>query len=104
MSFNIVDIKVVTDYTDFSNTVSFQLNVPVTGADAATITKALASSAWTDVESSITAAVKASAPTPVQTLVAALIKAYTGSAPASGSGSASESGDTPAPTQDNPPS
>lgn len=82
MSFNIVDIKVVTDYTDFSNAVQFQLNVPVAETDAAILVKALASGPWSDVESAITKAVQASAPMPIQALVAELIKAYAGSAPA----------------------
>jgi len=82
MSFNIVDIKVVTDYTDFSSTVQFQLNVPVSATDASAIYKSLSSGPWSDVEAGITKAVQASAPTPVQTLVAALIQAYSGAAPA----------------------
>lgn len=81
MSFNIVDIKVVTDYTDFSSTVQFQLNVPVTATDATAIYKSLTSGPWSDVEVGITKAVQSSAPTPVQTLVAELIKAYSGTAP-----------------------
>lgn len=82
MSFNIVDIKVVTDYTDFSSTVRFALNVPITSKDADTVNKALTSGAWSDIESDLTKAVKSSAPAQVQTLVAALIKAYSGSDPA----------------------
>lgn len=82
MSFNIVDIKVVTDYTDFSSTVRFSLNVPITATDADTVNKALSTGAWSDIETDLTKAVKASAPTQVQTLVAALIKAYSGSDPA----------------------
>ena len=100
MSFNIVDIKVVTDYTDFSSTVRFHLNVPVSADDADTIYKALSSGAWSDVEGDITKAVQASAPTPVQTLVADLIKAYSGSAPAAPAGDKTDTpggdgGDTP---------
>jgi hypothetical protein len=78
MSFNIVDIKVVSDYTDFSSTVRFHLNVPVSKDDATAIYKTLASGPWSDVEAGITKAVKASAPTTIQTLVAALLQAYSG--------------------------
>lgn len=78
MSFNIIDIQVATDYTNFSSTVRFHLNVPVAAADADAITKALATAAWTDVETAITAAVKKNAPTSVQTLVASLLTAYSG--------------------------
>ena len=82
MSFNIVDIKVVTDYTDFSSSVRFALNVPIAAADADTVNKALATGAWSDIEADITKAINNSAPTQVQTLVASLIKAYAGSSPA----------------------
>lgn len=77
MSFNIVDIQVVTDYTDFSNTVRFHLNVPVTASDADTVLKALASQDWDTVSGDLTKAVK-NAPQPVQDLVAQLIAAYAG--------------------------
>lgn len=81
MSFNIVDIKVVSDYTDYSSTVRFHLNVPVSKDDATAIYKTLASGAWADVEADITKAVKASAPTTIQTLVASLLQAYSGALP-----------------------
>jgi hypothetical protein len=99
MSFNIVDIKVVTDYTDFSNAVQFQLNVPVAETDAATLVKSLAAGPWSDIESAITKAVQASAPTPIQTLVAELIKAYAGTPPAAPTPSPSPS---PAPKPEEP--
>ena len=86
MSFNIVDIQVVTDYTDFSNTVRFQLNVPVTSDDAATIFKALSSESWDTVSGDITTAVK-NAPQPIQDLVAKLTEAYSGKSSSGGSGS-----------------
>ena len=82
MSFNIVDIKVVTDYTDFSSAVRFQLNVPIADADAVKIYKALSSGAWSAVEGEITTAVKDTAPVPMQTLVTQLLTAYSGAAPA----------------------
>ncbi len=79
MSFNIVNIKVSTDYTDYSNIVQFQLNVPVTAEDATTLYKALASGDWKSIETDITAAVNKNAPTSIQSVVAALLKAYSGS-------------------------
>lgn len=81
MSFNIVDIKVVTDYTDFIDSLRMGLNVPLSNDDAAAIHKALASGAWSDIEASITKAVTASAPVGVRKLVAALLLAYSGAAP-----------------------
>lgn len=78
MSFNVVEIQVVTDYTDFSNTVRFHLNVPVTPDAAGAIAKALDGQAWDDVSTAITTATKASAPAPIETLVEALLAAYAG--------------------------
>ncbi|MFC1673703.1 hypothetical protein ACFL12_06080, partial [Pseudomonadota bacterium] len=75
MSFNIVDIKVVTDYTDFSNAVQFRLNVPVTQKDADKIYGDLAEGAWSAIETDMTAAIKNGAPAPIQALVAELVKA-----------------------------
>jgi len=94
MSFNIVDIKVVTDYTDHSSTVRFSLNVPVSSADADAIYTALTSGAWSDVESDITKAVKDSAPVPIQTLVTELLTAYSGAAPASASATTTDTSTT----------
>ena len=81
MSFNIVEIKVRTDYTDFSNAVSFTLNVPVTQADADATYKELSAGAWDDVEKALNAAVDKGAPQPIQSLVKQLLKAYSGKEP-----------------------
>lgn len=83
---NTIEIKVVTDYTEFTNTVRFQLAVPVAGDDAKTIYKDLNGGDWSQAESAITAAVKKSAPSSIVTVVQDLLKAYSGS---SGSGGAS---------------
>lgn len=78
MSFNVVEIQVVTDYTDFSSTVRFHLDVPVTADAAVAIAKALDGQAWDDVSTAITTATKASAPAPIENLVEALLAAYAG--------------------------
>ncbi len=78
MSFNIVDIKVSTDYTGYSNTIQFQLNVPVTADDAATLYKDLAGGDWSSIETGITTAVNKNAPKSIQSMVAELLKAYSG--------------------------
>jgi len=92
MIVNNVDIKVATDYTAFTNTVSFQVAVPITTDDATTIYKDLAAGDWATTESAITAAVKKSAPTQIQTLVTALLAAYNGT-PAGGGGGGGGGGD-----------
>jgi len=82
MSLNVIDIRVATDYTAFTNTVEFTLAVPVSSADAKTIYTDLVSGDWATVQADITKAVNASAPTPIQTVVASLLLAYSGAAPA----------------------
>jgi len=81
MIVNNVDIKVVTDYTAFTNTVHFQVVVPVAEADATTIYTDLADGDWTKTEQDITTAVNKSAPKQIQTLVATLLAAYNGTPP-----------------------
>lgn len=93
MGFNIVEIEVITDYTNFSNAVRFHLNVPVTAEAAAAITQALsggvgadgkpvAPAPWDAVAKAITDATSASAPAPVEKLVEDLLAAYAGKSPA----------------------
>lgn len=84
MSFNVVEIKVRSDYTDHSNALCFAVNVPITSADVDAVNKALASSPWKDVSSAIIKAVNASAPKPIQELVTTMMTAYAGEAPATG--------------------
>jgi len=91
MILNNVDIKVATDYTAFTNTIQFQVAVPVAAADATTIYKDLAAGDWATTQTAITDAVKKSAPTQVQTLVTALLAAYNGT-PASGTGTGTGTG------------
>jgi len=86
---NNVDIKVVTDYTAFTNTVRFQVAVPVSSDDATTIYKDLAGGDWSTTQSAITAAVKKSAPSQIQTLVKTLLEAYSGT-PSSDAGGAAD--------------
>ena len=81
MSLNVIDIRVATDYTAFTNTVEFTLAVPVSSDDAKTIYSALVKDDWATVQADITKAVTASAPTPIQTLVASLLLAYSGASP-----------------------
>lgn len=90
MIVNNVDIKVVTDYTAFTNTVRFQIVVPVSADDADKIYKDLGNGDWSQAETDITAAVKKSAPVQIQTLVSTLLKAYSGT----------ESGTSDTPKQD----
>jgi len=78
MSVNSVDIKVVTDYTAYTNTVRFEVEVPLTSEDATTIYKDLAAGVWATTEADITTAVKKTAPTQIQTLVTTLLQAYSG--------------------------
>lgn len=98
MSFNIVDIRVVTDYTDFSDTVRFHLNVPVTSDDADTIVKALASDSWDTVSGDISTAVK-NAPQPIQDLVGKLVEAYAGKPTTGGKGGTVKDPNTPHPNE-----
>ena len=81
MSLNVIDIRIATDYTAFTNTVEFTLAVPVSSDDAKTIYTDLVKDDWATVQAAITNAVTASAPTPIQTVVASLMQAYSGAAP-----------------------
>lgn len=90
---NTIEIKVVTDYTEFTNTVRFQLAVPVSGDDAKAIYKDLNGGDWTKTESDITTAVKKSAPSQVVSVVESLLKAYSGSSDASGDASKDSAAD-----------
>ncbi|HEY9080312.1 hypothetical protein [Magnetovibrio sp.] len=78
MIFNNVDIKVITDFTAYTDTVCFQVAVPVAKADATKIYEDLAAGDWQTTEGDITAAVNKSAPKQIQTLVTALLAAYNG--------------------------
>ncbi|MEG3619400.1 hypothetical protein V5T82_13110 [Magnetovibrio sp. PR-2] len=88
MNFNSVDIDIATDYTAFTNTVTFSLTVPVSETDATAIYKSMLDSKWSDTETAITTAITNSAPEPVQTLATTLMNAYTGKT--------ASTGDTPA--------
>ena len=92
MGFNIIELQVVTDYTDFSDTVRFHLNVPVLPSDAEAIYKALGSGPKSGVESAITAGVNANASTTIQNLVKQLLAAY------DGTDSSGKGGTSPTPT------
>lgn len=81
MSLNVIDIRVATDYTAYTNTVEFTLAVPVSSDDAKTIYTDLAKGDWATVQGDITKAVTSSAPVAIQTLVASLLKAYSGADP-----------------------
>jgi len=85
MSVNNVDIKIVTDYTAFTNTVRFQVAAPLSADDAKTIYEDLAGGDLAKTQTDITAAVKKTAPAQIQTLIATLLAAYNG-APVSGGG------------------
>lgn len=78
MIVNNVDIQVVTDYTAFTNTVRFQVAVPVSADAAKTIYEDLTKGDWSQTESDIKAAVQKSAPSQIQTLVTTLLQAYSG--------------------------
>lgn len=75
---NNIDIKVITDYTAFTNAVCFQVAVPVSSTDATTIYKDLGDGDWSQAEKDITAAVKKAAPTQIIALVKTLLEAYSG--------------------------
>ena len=78
MNFNNVDINIATDYTAFTNTVTFSLTVPVSETDAAAIYKSMLDSKWSETETAITTAITNAAPEQVQTLATTLMNAYTG--------------------------
>lgn len=78
MNFNNVDIDIATDYTAFTNTVTFRLTVPISETDATAIYKSMLAGKWSDTETAITTAVDNSAPKQVQTLATTLMNAYTG--------------------------
>ena len=94
MSLNVIDIRVATDYTAFTNTVEFTLAVPVSSDDAKTIYTDLVKGDWATVQGDITKAVTSSAPTPIQTLVASLLKAYSGADPSPAPSDTTDTTDT----------
>lgn len=102
MIVNNVAINVVTDFTAFTDTVRFQVAVPVAEADASAIYAALAKGDWAATETTITSAVKKSAPKQIQTLVTALLAAYNGTSGDAG-GSGTPAGNDPTPTPVTPP-
>ena len=75
---NTIDIKVVTDYTEFTNAVRFELAVPVASDDAKTIYKDLNGGDWSKAQTDITAAIKKTAPSQIATVVQQLLDAYNG--------------------------
>jgi len=91
MIFNNVDIKVVSDFTAFTDSVRFQVAVPIAKADATKIYEDLAAGDWQTTQGDITAAVNKTAPTQIQTLVTALLAAYNGT-PAAGTGTGPDTG------------
>jgi len=99
MSVNNVDIKIVTDYTAFTNTVRFQVAAPLSEDDAKTIYGDLASGDLAKTQTDITAAVKKTAPAQIQTLIATLLAAYNGVAPAAAPAPAPATQDDKTPTQ-----
>ncbi len=86
MIVNNVDIKVETDYTAFTNTVNFQVAVPINADNAATIYEDLAKGDWSKTQEDIETAIKKTAPAQVQTLVTALLAAYNGTSSSSDNG------------------
>lgn len=98
MIVNNVDIQVVTDYTAYTNTIRFQVAVPVTSDDATNLYKDLSNGDWSQLETDIKAAVKKTAPSQIQTLVDTLLQAYTGSS-SSGNGSNGNDPNDPNKTQ-----
>ncbi|MBL4613314.1 MAG: hypothetical protein JKY27_00345 [Magnetovibrio sp.] len=98
---NTVDIKVVTDYTAFTNTVRFQVAVPVSNDDATAIYKDLSAGDWSKSESAIKAAVQKSAPTQIVALVETLLNAYSGTDSSNGTAAVKKDPD-PAPTPADP--
>ena len=99
MSVNNVDIKIVTDYTAFTNTARFQVAAPLSEDDAKTIYGDLASGDLAKTQTDITAAVKKTAPAQIQTLIATLLAAYNGVAPAAAPAAAPATQDDKTPTQ-----